>query len=416
MSQPLWRNRGLGHFLKEASAALGKLGPPPLWCRGHAALGKPGPPPFWGTGLYRSCDTGASAAWGLGPVVLWENHGYRRFGARALAALGKPGPHTLCDRGPRRFGETGASAALRRRPLLPLWGRGLEMSNSYTPERSDDSYTLDHPPRHDGCKRHQDEPHEHVERPGKHGHRYRSPPPSVQVIVYGARPQPLQAYAPQPQPPFSGKKGRPSHKRNQLEKEIRRLRHKVRELKETARQAQDDVQDITPQVPLRIVESKERSTARRREQYVWEQEDTAMSEPLWRNWGLRRPVNRGHHRFGKAVASAALGRGPSPLWGRGHAALGKPGPLPLWERGLYRSCDTGASAALGLGRVLLWGASAALGLGRVLLWGNQGLRRFAARALAALGKPGPQTLYDRGHRRFGEEAPSAFVIPRPLSL
>ena len=68
-------------------------------------------------------------------------------------------------------------------------------------------------------------------------------------------------------------------------------------------------------------------SARGREQYLREHEDTAMSQQLWRSGGLRRPLNRSHHRLAEIGASAALGQGPLPLWRRGHAALGKLGLL-----------------------------------------------------------------------------------------
>ena len=56
-----------------------------------------------------------------------------------------------------------------------------------------------------------------------------------------------------------------------------------------------------------------------------------MSHPLWRNQGLRRFVKGATTglELRKAWASAALGQQP----------------LPFWGRGLYRFCDTGASAA-----------------------------------------------------------------------
>ena len=137
-----------------------------FWIWASAVLGTPGLPPLWGRGLRGFRDTGASAALRTrGPQLLWGH------------------------RGLRRFGDTGASATLGHRPLqllgkpgpLALWGHGLEMSNCHTLTRSEEAYILDHPPRH-WCKRHQEEPHQHAEPVGIHGHWYRSPPPPVQVI------------------------------------------------------------------------------------------------------------------------------------------------------------------------------------------------------------------------------------------
>ena len=51
MSPPLWRNRGLRRFVKGATAALGKLGPPPLWGRGLRRFGEAGVSAALGQGL-----------------------------------------------------------------------------------------------------------------------------------------------------------------------------------------------------------------------------------------------------------------------------------------------------------------------------------------------------------------------------